>query len=427
MTEIIISNGGLSAKLDEDLIKARESLRSIEEGIRSLNGRPEFNNNFSNNYNNNQMMSSTRYRQSTNLPIKRRLGSSNFNNVGDDYFQNSFDLPPAAKQKFVDDSFSDFKPSIASSVNVTVKEVKSRERAIAELKETEKTDNRTRNRRMFGLLLGTLEKFKKEEDGKQHFRDQERRQKEIDQKLEDAKRKDQMDLRREREKLIEKKRKQQQELRLLQRKKAVISATENQIQLLHRFQNFIQTQTKPPIFFMPAKHTIRTIELQKKSQKRLEEMIKRKKEELEQELKSIDSNLRNESGDENDENLDDVDEILVNRNLKSTINDPSKGIKGDTSRKNGENVDDDKDKLFAEAHKELLTEAAKIDDVLNLMPGGGDDDDVEDELDGKKVEKGEITMMTTNETKSEKNIAAEASQEVVEKPKSITEEEQVEG
>ena len=40
-----------------------------------------------------------------------------------------------------------------------------------------------------------------------------------------------------------------------------------------RLQCFIQTQTKPPLFYLPAKHTLRTLELLKESSKKIEGMF----------------------------------------------------------------------------------------------------------------------------------------------------------
>lgn len=53
---------------------------------------------------------------------------------------------------------------------------------------------------------------------------QEKRQKEIESKLEEAKRKDHIELQKQKEKLLEQRRRQQAELRRLQRKKALIAA-----------------------------------------------------------------------------------------------------------------------------------------------------------------------------------------------------------
>lgn len=45
MTDVLpSSNGAMTSGLDEDLAKARESLKVIDDGIRNLSGRPEFNN-----------------------------------------------------------------------------------------------------------------------------------------------------------------------------------------------------------------------------------------------------------------------------------------------------------------------------------------------------------------------------------------------
>jgi len=222
-----------------------------------------------------------------------------------------------------DDDFDSSKPSLPSSVSVIPKEMKSRESAIAEMKEAERSDNKTRNKRMFNLLLGTLQQFKCDEDGKNHS--SQKRQREVDLKLEEAKRKEQRDLRQEKERMFQKRRLQEQEFKRLQRRKAVVAAAENQIGLLRKLQNFIHTTAKPSILYLPSKHTIRTMELQKKSHKRMEENIKRKQEELETELKIIDSQKLNvENGQE-----DVVDDTLHQKNDKDNGQDDIHDVNND--------------------------------------------------------------------------------------------------
>ena len=91
---------------------------------------------------------------------------------------------------------------------------------------------------------------------------------------------------RERDQLMAKKREKEMEIQALRRQKAIEQSVSSDILcLFYSFNNFqaeekmkhfkrlacfIQTQTKPPLFFLPAKHTLRTLELLKESSKKIE-------------------------------------------------------------------------------------------------------------------------------------------------------------
>ena len=76
-----------------------------------------------------------------------------------------FDIPAASGRR-----------SLASAVTMPVRETKSRDEAITELEAEVPSEVKTRNKRMFGMLLGTLSGFKREERGK---RTAEKKQKEV--------------------------------------------------------------------------------------------------------------------------------------------------------------------------------------------------------------------------------------------------------
>ncbi|VDM74249.1 unnamed protein product [Strongylus vulgaris] len=74
----------------------------------------------------------------------------------------------------------------------------------------------------------------------------------------------------ERQKLFDERREQEKELRSLQRKKALIQYAEAKKEHYKLLRNFIQTQTKPTLFFAPAKHSMRSLELLKASEKAID-------------------------------------------------------------------------------------------------------------------------------------------------------------
>jgi hypothetical protein len=96
-----------------------------------------------------------------------------------------------------------------------------------------------------------------------------------------------------------------------------------------RLACFIQTQTKPPLFFLPAKHTLRTLELLKDSSKKIESncicsypsinwpglaLIEMRREEMDRELKRMDAFI-NYTGKDNGSDQ----EYETEKNVKSAI------------------------------------------------------------------------------------------------------------
>uniref|UniRef100_A0A914I8K1 Pinin/SDK/MemA protein domain-containing protein n=1 Tax=Globodera rostochiensis TaxID=31243 RepID=A0A914I8K1_GLORO len=159
------------------------------------------------------------------------------------------------------------------------------------MKKNENKQDQVRNRRLFGnLLVATLRQFQKEEKtvgNKGHA--QIEKQREVERRLEETEKENRNRLMRERETLMAKKREKEVEIQALRRQKAIEQSAEEKTKHFRRLQCFIQTQTKPPLFFLPSKHTLRTLELLKESSKKIETLIELRREEMDRELRRLDS------------------------------------------------------------------------------------------------------------------------------------------
>lgn len=271
---------GLSA----DISKAIEDLRDIEESILSLSRRERFGTG-------RRRISDAvgrhgferRDARTVNVdssgPNKRRLVVSAEN----DLYEGS-----DKRAKYDDREDEVVRRTVQSSVVMPTIETKSREAAITELKGTEKKEVNVRNRRMFSnLLLGTLQRFQKEEKKIMSVEKvQAEKQREVERRLKESEEEERERLAREKAALLEKRREKERLIKSLQRKKAVIQYAEQKQEHYRKLQKFIQTQAKPPIFYLPSKHTLRTLELLKISSKKIDELIEHRRLQMEADLKT---------------------------------------------------------------------------------------------------------------------------------------------
>jgi len=179
------------------------------------------------------------------------------------------------------------KRSLQSSVVMPTIETKSRAAIISELKKNETAEDSNRNRRLFSnLLVGTLRQFQKEEKSATiKVSSQFEKQKQVERRLEQTDKENKNRIQKEKDDLMNKRREKESEILSLRRKKAIQQYAEEKLQHFRRLQCFIQTQTKPPLFFLPSKHTLRTLELLKESSKKVEVLIELRREEMERELR----------------------------------------------------------------------------------------------------------------------------------------------
>ncbi|XP_067119911.1 pinin [Centruroides vittatus] len=300
------------ASLKEEFEEAQNSLKNVDENIKRLTGRNpgEFRigvkriagGNVVGDAKNN--VSSALW-QNANTDIskpKRRLLGSAFSRLGvqtEDLQKNQEDSG--------DDDDTTTKPTIQSSVVATTKEIRTRKETIEEQKGDKK--NMERNRRMFGMILGTLQKFQHEESQR---KEQAQKRAEIEQKLETAAEKEKEELRKERQELFLARREKQAQIRRLEQKIEIAKMHEEWEAKQRLMMNFIFTKAKPPIMFLPAKHTPESEKRHKDSQKKIEAAIKSQRAKIEEELKEIDELYKKEALE--DEELDQAETCVDKEN-----------------------------------------------------------------------------------------------------------------
>ncbi|CAN8000100.1 unnamed protein product [Ixodes hexagonus] len=152
-----------------------------------------------------------------------------------------------------------------------------------------------RNKRMFGMMLGTLQKFQSEETRRKDQLQSQKRA-EIEQKLEEAAEREKAQLRKERQDLFLSRRQKQQSLRRLELKMEVARLHEEAEARQRLLLNFIHTRTKPHIMFKPAKPCPETQKRLKESQKRILGTIESRRAKVKEELDAIDELYRRGGG-----------------------------------------------------------------------------------------------------------------------------------
>ncbi|XP_022107770.1 pinin-like [Acanthaster planci] len=295
----------VAALLQEKLDKAKENLQSVDENIRKLTGREPGERRFpfvgERERDRDQRRVSLGIQgprgrgrgrgggvqradafQRLGLPITRRQSTgSAFSRLGG---RVDGPLPKRPRRKSNDDDDDLPKHTIQSSVVATPKVVKTRQESIQE--QNKDAQDQKRNRRMFGHLLGTLQKFKQESSD---MESKERKRSEIEKKLEEQALEEKKAVAAQKVHLFTERRNQQAELQKLERLVDIAKEQDAWDAHTKKLNNFIRTKAKPPIFYKPAKPSLVTEKKLLDSKELLNEMMKKRRAKIEAEIRELQS------------------------------------------------------------------------------------------------------------------------------------------
>lgn len=209
--------------------------------------------------------------------------------------------PPPPKRRLTDGSKSIFsrlsgptykpeeenKPRIFSRV---IKEQPSREDIVAAQGSNDE-ESKARNRRIFGSLLGTLQKFCQEETKLKSKAD---KKAEIEKKLDEKQRHEKEKLRKEKQNLIKERRKQQLGIRLLEIKMTKLKELESWEVKQRLLGNFIRTKATPHLYYLPKHMTGKLIQSVEKSKEEVEKTISKRKKQVHKDISMLEEQFANE-------------------------------------------------------------------------------------------------------------------------------------
>ncbi|XP_059047908.1 pinin [Achroia grisella] len=159
---------------------------------------------------------------------------------------------------------------------------------------------RTRNRRIFGSLLGTLQKFKQEEIVLQTKED---KKAQVERKIEEQARLEKEREQKERKTLYAEREHKKANIKALEAKMARVQEFEKWEASQKSLGNFILTKARPHVYWLPKKMTDKATEKLNSSRKFHEKCMIRKRQELQEELQRIEQRclrMRGPGAKEND-------------------------------------------------------------------------------------------------------------------------------
>lgn len=281
-------------KLEAQLESARDDLRGLDRSIRKLLGRdlPD---------GENGPLQPPRIPQKRPLQEDRRRIVTDFVNNelpgGKRRWQSSNVEPktvfsrlsarvPSNADDSADEDDTVIKPAVSSRVIATPREIPSRQEVIRR----ERTDERSRqrNKRMFGALLGTLQKFRQEET---KLKAKEDKKAEVEARVEEARRREKEELRRERQQLFLSRKRQLAEVRALEAKLGRSRQFQDWRNAQLPLASFIKTRAQPSIYYAPKRKHPQTDILLAQSAKELYEEIEKREKALVDELNLIEAQV----------------------------------------------------------------------------------------------------------------------------------------
>lgn len=238
--------------------------------------------------------------------IKRTLSSNSINN------------------KLIDRQDDDEFPKIKSRIISKDTAITKREQVIAM---QSRQNDLERNKRMFGCLLGTLQKFRKEEN---ILKSKEEKKAKIEKKLEEQEMLEKIKLKQEREELLANRKRKQIEVKALETKMSKLRDLQVWEESKKHLTNFIKTNTKPEIFWLPKIMTSKTTSLQNRTNQEITESIEERRRKVDEEIKEIEDQIEKD-GESYDDHTNGKKSVSLNDDVKV---EPHESENGDDKEEN---------------------------------------------------------------------------------------------
>ncbi|XP_047512333.1 pinin [Pieris napi] len=348
-TEVALSFNSLRTQLENE----RSSLYKIDENIKKIvqtTGR------FSNN----------RYNASSDNSRGQRQPNRNYHNTdvtkNDDVFKRKHETKTVFSRISAKTADSDGEDEASGPKRSRVSSAVSRElptRAAVLRAQGDDEQARTRNRRIFGSLLGTLQKFKQEEIVLQTKED---KKAQVERKIEEQARLEKERELKERKVLFAERELKKATIKALEAKVARVQEFEKWEQSQRNLGNFILTKAKPHVYWLPNlnKMSEKAQEKLKSSQRYHEKCMSKKRQELEEELQRIEQRCLRQKAPRAKENNPEANDHASNIN-------PEEAENGNKKRDKFAMDADEKEDSDGEEHPEEKELDQKTDTIKNKM------------------------------------------------------------
>ncbi|XP_039248281.2 uncharacterized protein LOC120326115 [Styela clava] len=304
--------------LKEQIEKAKENLKSVDENIKKITGRDP--NEPRPNIENRRLSGGASRNRETGNILGRRERDVQTSKIQDSepprkklaVFSR---LGPAgggrrviirgrrkSKQEEEDEEEEEIvkKPAVQSSVVSTAKKITKNE-LISAQNVGEK--GKARNRRMFGVLMGTLARFQNDSGSqRQQTLKQTQKQREVETRLEEQTIEERRKLASQRRTLFNERRAQQKRIQLLEQKVALADELVEWEKEWDKKSKFIMTKASPKIFFMPKDLTPRTQRALEESKEQIRDIVEKHRESVGETMNIFDAEIKMLEGKLEDEN-----------------------------------------------------------------------------------------------------------------------------
>ncbi|VVC40769.1 Pinin/SDK/MemA protein [Cinara cedri] len=306
-------------RLQEHLVKKRQGLSDVHETLKKITGRDTFDDHLNHGKFNKRLQIGIDQKQQLKEPIKKdvkRLRENDkpyrIDNQNRKVFINSNDTSKSfkngnnsgrisakdrlgtvvtdedqnpVKEEYDDDEMDDDpipKKTLQSQVMLSSKIMKSRTEVLAAQQGDQVT--KERNRRMFGSLLGTLQKFKKEET---QLKDKEEKKAKIERRLEEEALKEKESLVIRKRELFMQRKQQQRDIKNIEIKMGLVRNFEIFERQINCTMNFIKTEFDPSVFYLPKIHNEKTEKKLEKTRTYLSNILGKKRNMVESQIEKL--------------------------------------------------------------------------------------------------------------------------------------------